>query len=55
MFDINKATDLELAEALGQLYRQFMQIQDRLININQEIKARKPKIEIQPKETTTKE
>ena len=54
MFDINKATDLELAEAQGSLYNQLMQIQGNLLAINQEIKARKPKTDIsQPAEQPT--
>lgn len=50
-FNINSCTDLELAEMQGQLYNQLIQVQNNLLAINQEIKARKPKVEIpQPKE-----
>jgi hypothetical protein len=38
---IKDLTDLELAEAQGNLYTQFMQIQGNLIGINQEIQKRK--------------
>lgn len=38
---INEFTDLELAQAQGNLYQQLMQIQGNLIAINEEIKRRK--------------
>ncbi len=42
---IKEMTDLELAKALGNLYQQFMQIQQNLVAINQELEKRSPKKE----------
>jgi hypothetical protein len=41
---IKDLSDLELAEASGQLYQQLMMVQQNLIAINEEIKKRKEKI-----------